>query len=237
MPDLSPHLQCPVCLGTTMEKVTVEASEKLEVDQCGRCGGIWLEYGEVQRLRAAPRSELWKQIEPRPVAFRIRCHDCHAPLERAAEKCPACGWVNLLDCPCCDRPMHVQSHMGLRLDLCRDCKGVWFDHHELKAIWSASFDRALQKRGISRSDALTGAGDGVGDLLLDTLFYAPDLVYYGARAAGHVVSASAEAVSQLPGAIASAPEAASAVYEAVGEGAGSVFETIVEIIGGVFDGL
>ncbi len=220
-----------------MEKVAVGASRTLEVDHCRRCGGIWLEPGEVQRLRSVPKRELWKRIQPRPSGLRTRCHDCHAPLERTAEKCPACGWINTLDCPGCERPMRVDSYQGLRLDLCRDCKGVWFDHHELQAIWSMSFDRALQKRGLSRRDALTTAGDGAGELLFDTLLYAPDLVYYGARAAGQAVSASAEAISQVPGALASAPEAASTVYEAVGEGAGSVFEVVVEIIGGLFDGL
>lgn len=237
MTELSPRLPCPVCLGTTMDKVKLGPGGELELDHCGRCGGIWLEHGEVQRLRDLPKAELWRHVAPRQGAFRMRCHDCHAPLERAEEKCPGCGWSNVLDCPGCGRAMRVESHDGLRLDVCRDCKGVWFDHHELEAIWSASFDRALRQRNLPRGRSLADAAEETGDVLLDTLFHAPGLVYYGAHAVGHAVSASAEVLAHVPGAIASTPEAASTVFEVVTQAGGSVFEVIVEIIGGIFDGL
>ena len=54
MPELSSRVPCPVCLGVTMHKVTVGEERTVEVDLCGRCGGIWLEQGEVQALRANP---------------------------------------------------------------------------------------------------------------------------------------------------------------------------------------
>ena len=237
MADLSLHLPCPVCLGTRMEKVAVGPNSVLELDHCRRCGGVWLEHGEVQRLRALPGGEIRKQLGPRHVAFRTRCHDCHAQLQRADEKCPACGWMNHLDCPECATPMRVESHAGLRLDVCRTCKGAWFDHHELQAIWTAHFDQALRKRHLPAGTALRTAGDGAGDVLFDVLFYAPNLAFHGARAAGHAVSASVEVAARVPGALASTPEAASAAFEAVGEAAGGVFEVIVGILGGIFDGL
>lgn len=237
MTELSPRLPCPVCLGTTMAKAAVGPGGSLEIDHCGRCGGVWLEHGEVQRLRTRKAGELWQRIEKRRYRFRMRCHDCHAPMKRGDEKCPACGWTNALDCPACERPMRAESHDGLLIDVCRNCKGVWFDHHELEAIWGTSFDRALRKRRLSRESALARTGGGAGEALLETLFYAPDLVYLGAHATGHAVAASAEIASRVPEVIGAAPEAASVVFEAVGESAGSVFEVIVEIIGGIFDGL
>lgn len=237
MTDLSPRLPCPVCLGTTMEKVQVGPRRGVEVDRCRRCGGIWLEHGEVQQLRALPKGEVWKHVEPSRETFSMRCHDCHALLDRAEEKCPSCGWQNVLECPSCARPMKTEAHAGLRLDVCRHCKGIWFDRHELEEIWGASFDRSLQKRNLSRGDAVAGAADATGDVLFTALFFAPDLVFYGARAAGHAAAASADAISHLPAALASTPEMASSAFEAVGEAAGSVFETIFEIIAGLFDGL
>ncbi|HEX2188947.1 MAG TPA: zf-TFIIB domain-containing protein, partial [Longimicrobiaceae bacterium] len=150
MPDLAPRLPCPVCLGVTMDRVEVGPGGALVVDHCRRCGGAWLEHGEVQRLRVAGQAALWKRVEKRGYRFRMRCHDCHASLERADEACPACGWSNVLGCPACDRPMRVESHAGLRLDVCRECRGVWFDHHELEAVWGASFDQALQRRRLGR---------------------------------------------------------------------------------------
>ncbi len=220
-----------------MEKLAIGPGGALQIDRCRRCGGVWLEHGEVQQLRALKQTELLNRVEQRPFAFRMHCHDCHAPMERAEEACPVCGWTNRLDCPACERPMRVESHAGLRLDLCRECKGVWFDHHELKAIWGASFDRALRKQPLLQSDTAGVVGEGAGQLLFETLFYAPDLVYYGARAAGHAAIASAEMASRLPEAMVATPEAASTVFEAAGEAAGSVFEVVVEILGGIFEGL
>lgn len=237
MPELSPRLPCPVCLGTVLEKIALGAGGRLVVDRCHRCGGLWLEHGEVQQLRARKPDELWQKLERRDFPFHVRCHDCHASMGRSDERCPSCGWTNVLDCPACEQPMQITAHVGLRLDVCRACKGAWFDHHELEAIWGAGFDEALQRRNLSRHDTLAKTGYGAGDVLFDTLFFAPDLVYYAGHAAGHAVSASAEALAHAPEAIGAAPEAAGAVVEAVGEAAGSVFETIAEIIGGLFGGL
>lgn len=236
MPELAPHLSCPVCLGTTMARVSVGPRKELQVDHCRRCGGLWLEHGEVQRLRALKQSELWTAVPRRAGLYRMRCHDCHGLMDRAEAACPACGWSNALDCPACDRPMLAESHAGLRLDICRECKGVWFDHHELQEIWEKSFDTSVKNRA-NDGKAVAVAGDVAGEVLLNSLFFAPDLVFYGARAAGQAAVASAEMISHLPGAIAAAPEVAAAAVEAAGEAASSVFEVIVNIIAGIFDGL
>jgi Zn-finger nucleic acid-binding protein len=237
MPEISPLLPCPVCLGITMEKVTIGPRGELQVDHCRRCGGVWLEHGEVQRLRALDESHLWSALRRQVPGFRMRCHDCHALIARADAACPACGWKNTLACPACDRPMLVESHAGLRLDVCRECKGVWFDHHELESIWKDSLDRSVRDRERRTGTAVAEAGDVAGEVLLHSLFFAPDLVFYGARAAGHAAAASAEVVANLPGAIGAAPEVAAAAVEAAGEAASSVFEIIVNIIAGIFDGL
>ena len=237
MPDLAPRLPCPVCLGATMDRVAVGPGGALRIDHCGRCGGAWLEHGEVQRLRGMPAAELWKRVERRRFRFRMRCHDCHGPLERAEEKCPACGWSNTLDCPACERPMRTESHAGLRLDVCAACRGVWFDHHELQAVWEAGFGGALHGRPPRRIGSPGEVRDGVGGVLLESLSYSPELAFHGVRAARHAVSASADAVSHVPDLVAAAPGAASSAFGAVGEAAAGVFEVIVEIVGGIFEGL
>lgn len=232
MPELSPRLPCPVCLGVTMGRVAIGPGGALRVDHCGRCGGAWLEHGEVQRLRALPAAELWKRVEMRENRFRMRCHDCHGSLERADEKCPACGWSNTLECPACARPMRTESHAGLRLDVCGGCRGVWFDHHELQTIWEAGFEGALQGRALQRVDPPGVVRNTPGEVLLDTLFYSPDLAFHGVRAAGYAV----DAASHVPDLVAVAPEVATGLFEVVGEAAVSVFEVIASIIGGIFEG-
>ena len=234
MREVSARLPCPVCLGTKMEKVSIGPRRAVEVDHCRRCGGAWLEQGEVQRLRSVPKTQLWKEIEKQRSATPPRCHDCHALIGRGDERCASCGRSNLLDCPACDRPMRRQDYTGLSLDVCKSCRGVWFDHEELEAIWGASFDRALARRHLPAAGVGTAA-DAAGDVLFHTIFFAPELIYYGAHATGAAASAAANVIANLPGAVASTPEAASSAFEAVGEAAGSVFEVVVEIITGIFD--
>jgi Zn-finger nucleic acid-binding protein len=242
MPEPTPRLYCPVCLGTKMERAAVGAAGAPQIDHCRRCGGIWLEHGEVQQLRGQREAELWRYVTPRVTEFRMRCHSCHAALSRDAQSCAACGWTNVLDCPACLQPMRTESYGGLRIDVCHGCKGVWFDNHELQAIWGAHFDRALRTRDLPRRTGTSSAVPersqyGPADALLDTIFFAPDLVYLGVHGVGQTVAASAEAAARLPDAVSASPEVAALVVEAVGEAAGSVFEVVVGVIGGIFDGL
>ena len=231
MPDQRPALEtrhpCPVCLGATMEKTPVCAPARREapllLDHCGRCGGIWFDAGEVQRLQACGAEALWQAVTRRDAA-PMTCHACHGLMERHAAECPGCGWHNVLDCPSCLRPMEVATHDGVSLDVCRRCRGVWFDHDELAAIWRMELAAAVQRRGGPR--ALGDARDGT-LVLLDVLAYSPELAFVGARAAGHVIGASAQALTH-------APEAVGMAAEVAGEAAAGVFETIVEIIGGLF---
>ena len=107
----------------------------------------------------------------------------------------------------------------LTLDVCKRCKGVWFDHHELEEIWKLERDRLVAERGKGGALARKGGKKG-GDVLFEALFWTPDLVFVGAHAAGHAVVAAVEAA---PGAV-----------EAGGELAGKVFEAVVEIVVGIF---
>jgi Zn-finger nucleic acid-binding protein len=228
MRELEPRYPCPVCLGVRLEKTRVGPRSELVLDSCRRCGGIWFELGEVQRLKRHRPQALWDRVRARDEAFRMQCHGCHAPMDRNAESCPACGWGNAIECPVCQRAMEPQVHEGLRLDACRTCKGVWFDHVELAAIWNLALgasERAA-RRGTSLSDPSTAADDGA-VVLLHALAYSPDVVLYGARAAGYAVSASAEA-------LANAPEAAVGIVGVAGDAAAGVFEAILDIVSGLF---
>lgn len=214
---------CPVCLGVKMEKTTLgkgaDDSGALTLDHCGRCGGVWFELGEVQRLGFEGPESLWSRIPARDEPHRAQCHSCRALLDRDAPKCGACGAKTRLKCPACDKWMLQVRQNELTLDVCKRCKGVWFDHHELEEIWKLERDRLVAERGKGGAVARK-AGDTGGDVLFEALFWTPDLVFVGAHAAGHAMVAAVEAA---PGAV-----------EAGGELAGKVFEAVVEIVAGIF---
>jgi Zn-finger nucleic acid-binding protein len=228
MREIEPRYPCPVCLGVRLEKTRVGTRGELVLDSCRRCGGIWFELGEVQRLKRLRPQTLWDRLGAREEAFRMQCHACHVPMDRNAAECAACGWTNAIDCPVCQRPMQPQTHAGLRLDTCRTCKGVWFDHSELAAIWSLALAAAQpgHSRGRSLATSSAAADDGAA-MLFYALAYSPDLVLYGARAAGYAVSGSAEV-------LANAPEAAAGLIGEAGDAAASVFEAILDIVSGLF---
>ena len=177
---------------------------------------MWFELGEVQRLRSKRPESLWAQIPARDERHRAQCHACRALVDRNAPACPACGAQTRLNCPGCDMRMLQVREADLTLDVCKRCKGVWFDHHELEAIWKMERGRLIVRERGGKVARTTEVGSGV---LFDTVFWAPDLVFTGAHAAGHAVAAAAEASTALG---------------AVGDAAGSVFETILEIVAGIF---
>jgi Zn-finger nucleic acid-binding protein len=221
MPELQTRYPCPVCLGVKLEQACVAQTAKLVVDHCARCGGVWFEQGEVQRLRKCEPQALWSIIAQREGVHSMQCHQCHAFVSRTQQRCQACGWKIRLDCPVCLRPMEQAEHGGIHLDACRHCRGVWFDHNELAAIWQTEWYALSQRRG-----ALSTAGDG-SLIVLDALLYDPFVAYFGIQAAGHALGGAVNAAAHAPELIGGAAEAASEV-------ASSVFETIVEIISGIF---
>ena len=119
-----------------------------------------------------------------------------------------------------------QARYGdLTLDVCERCKGVWFDHHELSAIWQIEWQKALKKR---RKLARRSSSDADGSLLvIDALTSSPDLLFYGAYVAGDAAVASADALTQAPGIV-------GAAAEAVADAAAHVFEALADIVDGIF---
>jgi Zn-finger nucleic acid-binding protein len=227
MRDIEPRYPCPVCLGVSLEKARVGPRGELVLDTCRRCGGIWFELGEVQRLKRHQPSALWDRVRERREPFTMQCHSCHALMDRNAASCPTCDWSNAIDCPHCQRAMEPQVHEGLRLDVCRHCKGVWFDRVELAAIWNLALGEAGRMRGPGTNLSRSSSAEDGAVVLVHALAYTPEIVLYGAHAAGYAISASAQALS-------SAPEVVTGLVGAAGDAAGGVFEAILEIIDGLF---
>ncbi|MDX2207141.1 MAG: zf-TFIIB domain-containing protein [Gemmatimonadales bacterium] len=223
---------CPVCPGLPMSRIRVGAERTVEIDICRRCGGLWLDRGEVQQLRALGLHQFalrtTRAWPPRPA----QCHACHAVLDRDSERCPACHHDNRLTCPVCEAEMLVVVHGGIRLDVCQCCQGAWFDHHELDAIWGPSFESAVKRREQEGEGTVIYNGDA---FAFDALFFAPELIEPAVTGLNEVAGAMGSAAGQLPELLAASPEIAAGLIEVVGDAAVGVLEVAVEIVSAVFD--
>ena len=101
---------------------------------------------------------------------------------------------------------------GVTLDVCTVCKGVWFDHHELDAIWKMERSASATRRGGQRGS----------EVIVDALLWtSPDAAFVDAAGAVHIADVAADAAPDL--------------LEPAGRAAGNVFESLVEIVAGIFE--
>ncbi len=206
-----------------MAKLRPDHQLDLELDHCERCGGIWFDQGEAALLRRSTPKSLATRVKMSEKAWAMQCHSCHAAMSRNLGKCPACGWKNVLLCPVCEKPLAPVLRDGLKLDVCRGCRGAWFDNVELAEIWNRSVTAVARRLGRG-----TAPERSVADyFFLDAFFWYPPLPI--------------PVVSSAPGGGPTAiPEVGSHVVDAgagaagLGDVAGSVVDGTGEVAGGVF---
>lgn len=83
---------------------------RVEVDVCPRCGGIFLDKGEIRSLTG--RSDLHDLL----TTYLGLDADSH------------------LVCPSCEGLIDGEDAGGVRVDVCLTCKGVWLDAGELERL-------------------------------------------------------------------------------------------------------
>lgn len=62
--DYESKRPCPKCDGITMLRHFMSVKKEIEVDECGKCGGIWLDGGELRQIR-----DQFKTEDDRKAAF------------------------------------------------------------------------------------------------------------------------------------------------------------------------
>jgi Zn-finger nucleic acid-binding protein len=103
-------MDCPVC----KKGMVVLELNKVEIDHCVHCRGIWLDSGELQLLLGHKKDET---IEAFASAGRVK---------EKPRKCPMC--LKKMDKVLCGHPVAVM------IDKCRKNHGLWFDKDELGKI-------------------------------------------------------------------------------------------------------
>jgi Zn-finger nucleic acid-binding protein len=109
---------CCVKCNSILDKATFQG---LEVDLCPKCGGLWLDRGEIARAAKLPaeelahlRSLLTGQPGPPPI-----------PTESVAP------------CPVCPGSLAEVMLGDVHVDYCNKCQGIFLDRGELEAAVDA----------------------------------------------------------------------------------------------------
>jgi Zn-finger nucleic acid-binding protein len=101
---------CPVC----KQMMVVLELEKLEIDYCPECGGIWLDSGELELLfEDLPEYE--KFLE----SFKTQKN-----VKEKIQRCPKCNF----------KMEKVLSSNNVLIDRCKNDYGLWFDKNELQTL-------------------------------------------------------------------------------------------------------
>lgn len=144
--------RCPHCRLVLIHRET----QGIEVDVCGECGGLWLDYGEFDTL----------------IAQRFHGHDFEDTLEQSAsfpEQCRFCkldqsGWEACMNCerelgihcPVDNTAMYIVSFGDIELDRCGECKGIWIDGFERNELGQQNIaaPAVLDPAGVDDVDEL-----------------------------------------------------------------------------------
>jgi Zn-finger nucleic acid-binding protein len=103
-------MSCPRC-NSKLDRVTAAG---VELDQCTKCGGIWLDRGEMAKLTF--RAE---QQEIQSLSDKAGYVSTLPPLKPGTK----------LSCPICtgDQGMVTLPVGGASVDMCQRCGGTWMD--------------------------------------------------------------------------------------------------------------
>lgn len=121
---------------------TVQDPEtKLEVDSCPQCLGLWFDAGELETFYHS--RELVKRFTPLGGDSLHHTYEISASARR---------------CPRCRKGMERPLVGGIAVDVCRDCRGIWFDQGELSKITEIYKNRGLQGDEMVADQVRSGHG-------------------------------------------------------------------------------
>ncbi len=115
-------MNCPVC----KEPMIILELNKVEIDFCPNCSGIWLDEGELELLYSIEKSgnelrKLFTQTDS---------------VREKSYKCPICR----------KRMLKTKfNDSDIIIDKCRNNHGLWFDKGELEKVFLLKSNETTQK--------------------------------------------------------------------------------------------
>ncbi len=131
---------CCVKCNSILDKALFQG---LEVDLCPKCGGLWLDRGEITRAAKLPEAEL----------ARLR------GLLTGASGPPPVPTPNKAPCPACTGSLSEVVLGAVHVDYCGTCHGIFLDRGELEEAIEAVRARDGNTTGRQVvAAAVSGAG-------------------------------------------------------------------------------
>lgn len=124
-------MDCPVCDGELLTR----KYETEQIDQCNKCNGVWLDWGEVVNIIRSRDEKISHAVKTKVLAMRGKDHRPSGDIK----------------CPVCEKKLETYEYAlnsGVILDKCPDNHGIWFDAYELEKI-QAIFERIDLRSGHS----------------------------------------------------------------------------------------
>ncbi len=110
-------MDCPACKGI----VAVVEYERIELDYCTNCSGVWFDAGELELL--AERLSLEGDAISLPDIMDLP----EAKVPEKARRCPICAQED-------ERRSRPASDPTVLLDVCPRQDGIWFDSGEVGQV-------------------------------------------------------------------------------------------------------
>jgi Zn-finger nucleic acid-binding protein len=115
-------MNCPVD-GEVLTSARYEAD--IQVDECAKCRGIWLDAGELQRIESTKERDYSEELKRIPDHV-ARAYEMARQRSQKERMCPSCGkTLERREYGYCSR---------ITVDSCPGCQGLWLDRGELSAL-------------------------------------------------------------------------------------------------------
>lgn len=211
-------LHCPVCPAGSELRV-LDPLPRLQLRRCDVCLGVLADASTVALATSYYHPTHYVMSEGHG---HHSCRNCGALFDQWRERCRVCLKSQTVGCVRCLMPMELVEVAGVALDVCKQCRVVWFDRGEL-GLLTGRHSAELQ-RGLTPVRNFRAVSE-LGNLALhspEALFRAGEL----ARVSGDT---ALSALSELS--VSGAVE----VTGVAGEGAVEIAAGAIDVLLSVFD--
>ncbi len=119
---------------------------RVRMDQCPKCEGMWFDCHEIETTMGLGRGLKGLSVRDR----LVNCDACGAELKPHWLECGSCKNPSTLACPACTGRLYKLLVLGVQLDQCSVCDGLWCDGGELHQLHAKVRARRFELGGDAK---------------------------------------------------------------------------------------